>query len=99
MASFRWQTLLVRLSCVSLAAAVIFSLTVDRSVQPSPVFQLSGKDDNPDAFYLWVTGRAISYGFIYDPHAADDWMFRTAEGSMGQMSQSRSSLSDKADNK
>jgi hypothetical protein len=37
-------------------------------------------DSNPDKFYLSATGKVFSYCFTYDPHAADAWMFRTAEG-------------------
>jgi hypothetical protein len=99
MASFRWQTLLILLSGVPLAGAIILSLTTGRSVQTSPIFQLTGRDNNLDAFYLCVTGKAISCDFIYVPHAADDWMFSTAEGSMGQLSQRQSSLTDETDDK
>jgi hypothetical protein len=37
-------------------------------------------DNNPDKFYLYATGKVFSYGFTYDPHEADAWLFRTAEG-------------------
>ncbi len=37
-------------------------------------------DNNPDKFYLWTTGNTYSFTYTYDPHAADLWMFRTAEG-------------------
>jgi len=37
-------------------------------------------DDNPNKFYLFATGKEFSMSYTYDPHAADLWMFRTAEG-------------------
>ncbi|HTV62293.1 MAG TPA: hypothetical protein VMH30_06960 [Verrucomicrobiae bacterium] len=39
-------------------------------------------DSNPQKFYLWATGGEFSYNFTYDPHRADAWMFRTAEGKL-----------------
>ncbi len=54
-------------------------------VQSFGTFKLRGKADNPDTFYLCATGKVVSYGFIYDPHAADDWMFKTAGGSLEQI--------------
>jgi hypothetical protein len=37
-------------------------------------------DVNPNRFYLYATGKEFSVRYTYDPHAADLWMFRTAEG-------------------
>ena len=39
-------------------------------------------DDNPNKFFLCATGREFSVRYTYDPHAADLWMFRTAEGKL-----------------
>lgn len=41
---------------------------------------MNSSESNPDKFYLWTTGRGYSFRFTYNPHAADAWMFRTAEG-------------------
>jgi hypothetical protein len=84
MASIHRRTLVVLLSGVLLAAAIVISNVFKQSVPASGAFKLRGKDKNPDAFYLCATGETVSYGFIYDPHAADDWMFRTAGGSLGR---------------
>jgi hypothetical protein len=68
--------------------AAIFILSVpEQPEQTSGSFKLRGKDNNPDAFYLIATKEKVSFGFIYDPHAADDWMFRTAGGSLEKLSQ------------
>jgi len=46
--------------------------------------RLKTADYNPDKFYLCgTTGTGYSYCFTYDPHEADAWMFRTAEGNFG----------------
>ena len=37
-------------------------------------------DNNPNKFYLNANGKEFSVRYTYDPHAADLWMFRTAEG-------------------
>jgi hypothetical protein len=97
MTSFHWRTFLALLSGIFLAAIIILPFTTTRAGQSSATFKLKGKANNPDAFYLYATGGTISYGFIYDPHAADDWMFRTAEGSMGQFRQSQSNFKNNPD--
>jgi len=79
-----------------LAAAIVFSMIPGQSVRSFDTFKLRGKADNPDAFYLSATGKMVSYGFIYDPHAADDWMFRTAGGSLGKLSRGQGVLMDDA---
>jgi hypothetical protein len=38
------------------------------------------ENDNPNRFYRYATGKEFSIRYTYDPHAADLWMFRTAEG-------------------
>jgi hypothetical protein len=89
MARIHQRTFLALLTGVPLAAAVVFSMVSGQSVQTFGTFKLRGKADNPDAFYLCATGGAVSHGFIYDPHAADDWMFRTAGGTLLKLSQSQ----------
>ena len=42
--------------------------------------KVKAADDNPNKFYLSRTGKEFSVRYTYDPHAADLWMFRTAEG-------------------
>jgi hypothetical protein len=37
-------------------------------------------DVNPNRFYLYATGKEFLVRYTYDPHAADLWMFQTAEG-------------------
>ena len=89
MKNFHARIFLALLFAIALNAGVF----ILKSTKPSPPiscsFKLRGKDQNPDAFYLCTTGGAVSYGFIYDPHAADDWLFRTAEGSLGKLNQSQ----------
>ena len=63
------------LAGVSLPAAGIL---ISRCFSAKP--ELNSSDNNPDKFYLWTTGRGYSYRFTYNPHAADAWMFKTAEG-------------------
>jgi hypothetical protein len=38
------------------------------------------ENDNPNKFYLYATGKEFLVRYTYDPHAADLWIFRTAEG-------------------
>jgi hypothetical protein len=33
--------------------------------------------NNPDHFHLWTTNSTYSYTFIYDPLAADIWLFES----------------------
>jgi hypothetical protein len=99
MTSFRWQRSLVLLPAISLVTAIILFLMSRRFVQSSATFELKAVDNNPDGFYLCATGRVFSYNFTYDPHAADDWMFRTAEGSMGQLNHRPSSVTNKPDDR
>ena len=68
-----------------MAAAIVFPMVSGQPVKPVGILKLRGKEDNPDAFYLCAIGKTVSYGFIYDPHAADDWMFKTAGGSLEQI--------------
>lgn len=63
------------LAGISLPAAIIL---ISRCF--STTSELSSSDNNPDKFYLWTTGKGYSYRFVYNPHAADAWMFKTAEG-------------------
>jgi hypothetical protein len=85
MTSFHRRTLFALPSGIFLAAVIILSHVTTNSPQPVTFFKLKGKDRNPDAFYLCASGGVFSCGFIYDPHASDDWMFKTAEGSMEQL--------------
>jgi hypothetical protein len=85
----RRALLALLLSGIAVAAAIIVPMISGQSVQTFGTFKLRGKEDNPDAFYLCATGGVVSYGFIYDPHAADDWMFRTAGGSLGRLNRSK----------
>ena len=39
--------------------------------------RLEEPDNNPDQFRLWATNSSYCYTFTHDPHAADDWLFRT----------------------
>ena len=96
MASIHRKTFFLLLSGVVWVAAIIFPMISGQSVQPTSAFKLQGKEENPDAFYLCATGGAVAYGFIYDPHAADDWMFRTAGGSLGSSSQSQANVTNRA---
>ena len=34
-------------------------------------------NNNPDKFHLVATNSAYDYSFIYDPLAADEWLFHT----------------------
>jgi hypothetical protein len=99
MTSFHCRVLFSLLAGIFLAAAIILLFATAQPVQSFALFKLRGKDNNPDAFYLCATGEMISYGFIYDPHAADDWTFRTAEGSLGKLGQSRIIFAEKANGK
>ena len=71
----RWRRWLILPVVISLAAGVA---VLSRHVPTSP--ELNPQDNNPDKFYLWTTGKGYSFRFTYNPHAADAWMFRTAEG-------------------
>lgn len=77
MTSIRWQTPLVLLVIISFPAII---LVMSRQFAATP--ELKAVDNNPQKFYLWATGREFSYCFTYDPHEADAWMFRTAEGKL-----------------
>ena len=70
-----WRTPLVLLVAISLPAMVILTF---RRAALAP--ESETPDYNPDKFYMSVNGKVISYSFTYDPHEADAWMFRTAEG-------------------
>jgi hypothetical protein len=87
MTSIRCQAYLVLLLVISLVAAMMHFQKTRRSIWPSATFELKVADTNPDKFYLNATSGGLSYAFTYDPHEADAWMFRTAEGSMAKVSQ------------
>ena len=79
MVNIRWQTSLVLLVVISLPVIVIFM-----SQRLPTATELGPTDNNPDKFYMWcTTDKVVSVAFTYDPHAADAWMFRTAEGHLG----------------
>jgi hypothetical protein len=87
MTSIRCKAYLVLLLVISLATATMYFQKIRQSLQPSAAFELKVVDTNPDKFYLNATSGMLSYAFTYDPHEADAWMFRTAEGSMVKVSQ------------
>lgn len=64
-----------------LAVAILFAagggLASGRNARTSGV---KAADMNPNKFYLHESGKGYSIRYTYDPHAADLWMFRTAEG-------------------
>lgn len=66
---------LLLLAIISLPVVVI---VISRCF--STTAELNSSENNPDKFYLWTTGRGYSFRFTYNPHAADAWMFKTAEG-------------------
>jgi len=71
----RWRRWLLLLAVISLPAA---AFVISRCF--SSTSELNSSENNPDKFYLWTTGGGYSYRFTYNPHAADAWMFKTAEG-------------------
>jgi hypothetical protein len=87
MMSIRCQTYLVLPLVISVATATMYFQKTRQPVRPSAAFELKVADTNPDKFYLNATSGLLSYAFTYDPHEADAWMFRTAEGSMVKVSQ------------
>jgi hypothetical protein len=72
----------VLLAVISLPAAAI---VISRSF--STTSELNSSENNPDKFYLWTTGKGYSFRFTYNPHAADAWMFKTAEGHLQNTNQ------------
>ena len=78
----RWRRLLELVVLISISAAVILVWR-----WPLPDTAMSATDNNPDKFYLWSTGKVFAYTFTYNPHAADAWMFRTAEGHLQNTNQ------------
>jgi hypothetical protein len=74
-ARFRCRTSLALLAVFALPAVSVLTSRLPPEMSTSGI-----ANNNPDKFYLSVTGQAYSYCFTYDPHAADAWMFRTAEG-------------------
>jgi hypothetical protein len=77
-----WRTSLGLLVVIALSVVVVvmsrrFPATRD----------LKTADNNPDRFYMFASGKVISCSFMYDPHEADGWMFRTAEGHLESSNQ------------
>jgi hypothetical protein len=99
MANVHARIFLALLFGIFLTATIFILRVLEQPEQTSGSFKLRGKDNNPDAFYLCATGDAVSFGFIYDPHAADDWMFRTAGGSLAKLSQGQISSVERSDGK
>ena len=52
---------------------IIFQLNSNGGKQNRPL----NAPDNPDHFHLVATKNGCNYSFIYDPLAADQWLFRT----------------------
>jgi len=72
----------VLLVVISLPAIVI---VMSRRFPATP--ELKTADNNPDKFYMCVSDKVISCSFTYDPHEADAWMFRTADGHLESSNQ------------
>jgi len=78
----RWRTWLLLLAVISLPPALI---AISRCF--SNTSETNSSENNPDKFYLWTTGKGYSFRFTYNPHAADAWMFKTAEGKLQNTNQ------------
>src|SRR5271170_2212122 len=85
MAGIRHQKFIALLLVILPAVAMIYFQMSRSGVRTSETLELRVDDINPDKFYLEATNGMFSYAFTYDPHEADAWMFRTAEGSMAQL--------------
>jgi rubredoxin len=57
-------------------AAVCFLLLPDNRKCPTGV-RMKEVGNNPDKFYLRATNSAYDCRYIYDPRAADEWLFHT----------------------
>jgi|SRR5271157_904544 len=82
MADRRRQIFIGLLLVIFPAAAVLHLLILHPATHPPVALESRVLDTNPDKFYLEGKNGMFSYAFTYDPHEADAWMFRTAEGTM-----------------
>ena len=55
----------------------VFCVVVPGYLKLTGNVRMEEPDDNPDKFHLWTTNSSYGCSFIYDPHAADAWLFRT----------------------
>ncbi len=65
---------------MAVPAVILTAVIIIAAFRVFPLASHFKPDNNPDKFYLWTTGNTYSFTYTYDPHAADLWMFRTAEG-------------------
>jgi hypothetical protein len=57
---------------------------VGRGYRQAKVAESRKVNENPDKFYLWTTNKSVRHDFVYDPHAADVWLFESGGGNLVQ---------------